>query len=78
MRTDDLEALAQKLRSRERQQVQDEAWPDLDPLPGLQDDEPAEFPMGALGPVLGSATTAVADAVQVEHEQQRRCSRSPI
>lgn len=39
-------------------------WPTLDPLPELQDEAPAAFPFEGLGPILGAAARAVADAVQ--------------
>ena len=40
-------------------------WPALDPLPEPTVDATAMFPAAALGPVLGSAVEAIADAVQV-------------
>lgn len=39
-------------------------WPELDPLPELQDAEPAAFNFDALGPILGPAARAVAEGVQ--------------
>ena len=40
------------------------AWLALDALPDLSDEAPGPFPFDALGPVLGPAARAVADAVQ--------------
>jgi hypothetical protein len=39
-------------------------WPELDPLPDLAEEVPAEFPFDALGPVLGKAARAIAEHVQ--------------
>jgi hypothetical protein len=40
------------------------AWPELDPLPEPQDEVPQAFPFDGLGPILGAAARAIADAVQ--------------
>lgn len=40
------------------------AWPELDPLPEPQDQAPQAFPFDALGPILGPAARAIAEAVQ--------------
>lgn len=40
------------------------AWPDLDPLPEATAPEPAAFPFGGLGPLLGEAAQAIARDVQ--------------
>lgn len=41
-----------------------DAWPELDPLPELTEEDPAAFPFDALGPVLGPAARTIADIVQ--------------
>lgn len=54
------------LPTREARLASGSDWPAYNPLPALPDTEaPSEFPVDGLGPLLGPATRAIAEAVQV-------------
>ena len=69
MSGDSLEARALAKLDRSRAAVLTKAaaaapWPSLDPIPDLVDEAPQPFPFDGLGPILGPAARAIADAVQ--------------